>query len=75
MTTKLAGYLADRGITQSELARRAGVNRRTVIYAVQGEPACGIVTSLDTWAKLARALGCNVWEISEEAYADLVGTV
>lgn len=75
MTTKLARYLEEHGITQSELARRAGVNRRTVIYAVQGESVGGIKTSVDTWAKLARGLGCNVWDISEQAYADLVGTV
>lgn len=75
MGTKLAQYLKHHNVTKSELARRAEVSRRTVIYAVQGESACGIVTSLDTWAKLARALGCNVWDISEEAYAGLVGTV
>ncbi len=69
--TKLARYLDEHQITQSDLARRSGVNRRTVIYAVHG----GKVTSLETWAKLARALGCNVWEISEDAYSDLVGVV
>ena len=69
--TKLAQYLDSHQITRSELARRAGVNRRTVIYAVQGDK----VTSLQTWARLARALGCNVYDINEDAYSDLVGVV
>lgn len=69
--TKLARYLECHHITRSDLARRAGITRRTVIYAVQGDKA----TSLETWAKMARALGCNVWDISEDAYGDLVGVV
>ena len=69
--TKLAHYLDSHHITRSELARRAGVTRRTVIYAVQGDK----VTSLETWAKMARALGCNVWDINEDAYGELVGVV
>jgi transcriptional regulator with XRE-family HTH domain len=73
--TKLARYLDDHGITQSALARRSGVNRRTVGFAVAGEASSGHETSLDTWAKLSRALGCNVYDISEDAYSRLVGSV
>ena len=73
--TKLARYLDEHGITQVELARRSGVNRRTVGFAVAGDTVSGHETSLDTWAKLSRALGCNVYEISEDAYSRLVGSV
>jgi transcriptional regulator with XRE-family HTH domain len=73
--TKLARYLAERRISQSQLARDSGVSLRTVNYAVQGESTARHATSLDTWAKLARALGCNVYEISEDAYSRLVGSV
>jgi DNA-binding XRE family transcriptional regulator len=73
--TKLAAYLDSHGISQSELARRAGVSRKTVISAVQGDGISGHETSLDTWAKLARALSCNVYDISEDAYSRLVGSV
>lgn len=71
MRTKLARYMADHGITQVEAERRSGVNRRTIATAQDGsrEP------SLDTWAKLARGLGCNVYDISEDAYSRLVGSV
>lgn len=69
--TKLARYLAANGVTQVELARRSGVSRQTILDAVyeRREP------TLDTWAKLARALGCNVWDISEAAYGRLAGTL
>ena len=73
--TKLDRYLAEHGITRSELSRRSGVNRRTVQHATQGRDVSGHETSLETWSRFARALGCNVYEISEDAYGQLVGTV
>ena len=73
--TKLARYLDEHGITQMDLARRSGVSRRTVGFAVQGAEVSGHETSLDTWAKLCRALGCNAYDISEDAYSRLVGSV
>lgn len=69
--TKLSQYLEAHHITQADLARRSGVNRRTIVTACHAQRD----VSLDTWAKLARALGCNVYEISEDAYSRVVGTV
>jgi plasmid maintenance system antidote protein VapI len=68
--SKLAALLTERGITHSELARRADVSRPVVVAAVQGRNV-----STDTWVKFARALGVNVYEISEEAYARIVGAI
>jgi DNA-binding XRE family transcriptional regulator len=65
--SKLAAVLAERGITHSELARRADVSRPVVIAAVKGRDV-----STDTWIKLACALDVNVYDISEEAYARIV---
>lgn len=69
--TKLARYLAAHGWSQARLARESRVSRQTVLDAVNGrrEPTA------DTWAKWARVLGCNLWDISEDAYSRVVGTV
>ena len=69
--TKLARYMDTHHITQVELERRSGVSRRTIATAAAGSRE----VSLDTWARLARALGVNVYEISEDAYSRLVGAV
>lgn len=69
--TKLARYLEQHGITQIELERRSGVSRKTISDAALGKRDA----SLDTWARLARSLGCNVWDISEDAYSRLAGTL
>lgn len=69
--TKLARYLDAHGITQVELERRSGVSRRTISDAAAGRRD----TSVDTWVRLSRALGCTIWEISEDAYAQMVGTL
>lgn len=71
MQTKLSRYMDTHHITQVELERRSGVSRRTISTAAAGHRE----VSLDTWARLSRALGCNVWEISEDAYSRLVGSV
>jgi DNA-binding XRE family transcriptional regulator len=70
--TKLAAYLEEHNITHADLARRSDVSRRTVL-----ELANGLRTraTLETWVKLARGLGCNVYEISEDAHAQMVGAV
>jgi transcriptional regulator with XRE-family HTH domain len=68
--TKLAAMLDQRRITQAELSRRSGVSRPAIIRACRGEDV-----ALDTWVRLARALGVNVYDISTEAYGRLVGTV
>ena len=70
--TKLGRYLADRRITHADAARMSDVSRRTIIALANGQQRRA---SLDTWAKLARGLGCNVYEISEDAYAQMVGTI
>jgi transcriptional regulator with XRE-family HTH domain len=68
--TKLAALLDERRITQTKLSRLSGVSRPAIIRACRGENV-----ELETWARLARALGVNVYDISEDAYGRLVGTV
>jgi DNA-binding XRE family transcriptional regulator len=70
--TKLGRYLTEHNITHADAARRSDVSRRTIISLANGQQQRA---SLDTWAKLARGLGCNVYEISEDAYAAMVGTI
>ena len=72
MGSKLGQYLDARGISHAEAARMCDVSRQTIVGLCNGQARRA---SLETWAKLARGLGCNVYEISEEAYAQLVGTV
>lgn len=68
--TKLAAMLDTRRITQAELSRRSGVSRPAIIRACRGDDV-----SLETWVRLARALGVNVYDISPDAYGRLVGAV
>jgi DNA-binding XRE family transcriptional regulator len=70
--TKLGRFLVEHGISHAECARRADVSRPTIVGLCNGQAKRA---SLETWVKLARALGCNVYEISEEAYAQMVGAV
>jgi transcriptional regulator with XRE-family HTH domain len=57
-------------MTQAELSRRSGVSRPAIIRACRGEDV-----ALETWVRLARALGVNVYDISTDAYGRMVGTV
>jgi len=68
--TKLAAMLDTRRMTQAELSRRSGVSRPAIIRACRGEDV-----ALETWVRLARALGVNVYDISTDAYGRMVGTV
>ena len=54
----IKALLAERGLTQVELARLAGINRSTVLHIIRG----GHCTT-DTLAKIATALGVDVAEL------------
>ncbi len=54
----IRALLAERGLTQVELARLAGINRSTVLHIIRG----GHCTT-DTLAKIAAALGVDVAEL------------
>lgn len=62
MTRTIAEILADKGMSQGELARRAGLSRLTVYAAYRGKSV-----SLDTLVKIARALEVPLAEIAPEA--------
>ncbi len=62
MTTKLKTMIDRKGITQSELARRSGVDKWRVNAYVTG---CAN-PSPQTAEKFARALGCEPSELQEK---------
>ena len=70
--TKLGRYLSEHKISHAEAARMTDVSRHTVSMLANGRLTRA---SLETWTKLARGLGCPVYDISEDAYARLVGTI
>lgn len=70
--TKLKRVLLAREMTQVELAQRSGVSRFAVYRAYYGHSRM----SLETWARLARALDVTVRDIaSDEELADLAELV
>jgi transcriptional regulator with XRE-family HTH domain len=70
MANKLSAVLESRHLSQSQLAVLSQVSRVTINKACRGDEV-----ALETWVKLARALGCNVYEISPDAYGRLVGAL
>jgi transcriptional regulator with XRE-family HTH domain len=54
----IRALLHERGMTQAELARLAGISRSTVLHAIRGSP-CGT----DTLEKVAHALEVDVAEL------------
>lgn len=56
---KLESKLAERRMGKRQLARESGVSYRTVCRIVKGDR----IGALDTWVKVARALGCDVSEL------------
>jgi len=54
----IRAVLAERGLTQAELARLAGVNRSTVLHVLRGGH-CGT----DTLEKVAKALEIDISEL------------
>jgi transcriptional regulator with XRE-family HTH domain len=54
----IRAVLAERGLTQVELARLAGINRSTVLHVLRGGH-CGT----DTLEKIARALEIDISEL------------
>lgn len=57
--TRLAELLWRRHLTQTELCTLSSVSRQTLSTAVAGRPV-----SLETWIRLAEALGVSVAEIA-----------
>lgn len=57
----LQAWRAERGLTQNELARLAGVSRGTVLRAERGG-AVNIVNA----TKIAKALGASVRQLQDE---------
>lgn len=66
----LLGAMKRAGLSQRQLGARAGVALRTVHEACQGR-----IVSLESWVKLARALGVSLKEIAPLAAAALDGVV
>ena len=63
--TNLQHYRKSRGISQSELARQAGVNLRTLQAYEQGRKNINLAAAI-TVQKLAEALDCASWELLED---------
>ena len=63
--TNLQHYRKSRGISQSELARQAGVNVRTLEDNEQGRKNINLAAAI-TVQKLAEALDCASWELLED---------
>lgn len=57
--TRLARLLFERGLRHNDVCERSGVARQTLSTAVNGRPV-----TLDTWIRLAEALGVSVAEIA-----------
>lgn len=65
---RLRVLLADRGMSQVELAERAGVTRQTIYsYLYQGTSP-----GLSTAVSIARALGVSVDDLVEKPIGELV---
>lgn len=63
--TNLQHYRKSRGISQSELARQAGVSVRTLQDYEQGRKNINLAAAI-TVQKLAEALDCASWELLED---------
>ena len=68
MTRTVPEILAERGMSQGELGRQAGLSRLTVYAAYRGKPV-----SLETLVKIARALDVPLAEIAPDAAKALEG--
>lgn len=71
MMSPLATVLVERAISQSELMRRTGLARQTVVDAFHSR---GDV-SLSTWVRIAKALGVPLISIAPQAAEELRGLV
>jgi transcriptional regulator with XRE-family HTH domain len=65
MKNRLRAARIAQGLTQTELAERAGMSQR-LVSSIETSDRDG---SIDTWQKLAKALGCNVSWLTGEAAA------
>ena len=63
--TNLQYYRKSRGISQSELAKQAGVNVRTLQDYEQGRKNINLAAAI-TVQKLAEVLECASWELLED---------
>ena len=63
--TNLQEYRKKSGLSQSKLAKQAGVNVRTLQDYEQGRKNINLAAAI-TVQKLAEALGCASWEILED---------
>ena len=63
--TNLQHYRKARGISQSQLAKEAGVNVRTLQDYEQGRKNINLAAAI-TVQKLAEALDCASWELLED---------
>lgn len=67
--TRLAAVLAERGVSQGELARRTGASRQTVFEAVHASRRI----RFETWVRFARALGVPLAVLAPGHAAELDG--
>jgi transcriptional regulator with XRE-family HTH domain len=63
--TNLQEYRKKSGLSQSKLAKQAGVNLRTLQDYEQGRKNINLAAAI-TVQKLAEALGCASWELLED---------
>lgn len=68
--TRLARLLLERGLRHNDVCRRSGVSRQTLSNAVNGR-----TVSLDTWIRLAVALGVAVADIAPRGDAARIAAV
>lgn len=68
--TPLATVLAERSLSQGELARQTGLARQTVWDAYHGRPC-----ALGSWVRIAKALGVPLCRISPQAAEELRGLI
>ena len=59
---RLAGKLAEKGMSKRRLARESQVSYRTVCRIIAGDR----LGNLDTWMRFAKALGCDISELIGE---------
>lgn len=57
----LGPLLKSRNLSQSELARRTGINKRMISFYVKNER----LMSVDAMYNISRVLGCNMEELYE----------
>lgn len=69
-STLLAAVMDARGITQTDLEAISGVSRPTINTAYHG-----LDVSIDTWIRLAEALGVSVAAIAPTAVASRIVAV